>query len=231
MFDILTPKDQDFFNWGYTTSECVRQLEKLVNDGEKASLAFCYEWVALSLETQSVAYYKKDYVSTEILINQIASLILSRDTYSLSDYPDLIYKGLRAILSQTSQKLDADQISQLYRMLPLTPCAKTLDVYIMFQCHFGFTHILKRWRKNFDYYANENNWLEYNALQLDIAIEILNNNISNNYQLISKLDEEFLSYVISLEENPLAAEWFPWLSWFIFRKYSRMRSSWKSFHS
>lgn len=212
--EVLTPKNNAFFDWDYTADECIAQLRQLT-DSNDANLSFICEWVGLSLETQSVAYYKQDYEVVAGLIDAIASVVLSVDIRLLSSHPYLLHTGLRAVLSQAHQKAESDYALELYRLLPSTPCAKTLDIYIMFQCHFGLTHVLSRWRESFDYHINENGWSDYNALQLDVGMALVKARINKEPALLTKLDEQFSDYILALEDSPLAAEWFPWLSWFI----------------
>ncbi len=221
---MLTPKDSAFFQWGYTADECIKQLEQLTHRIQSSHnhhnhLSFINEWVALSLETQAVAYYQQDYKAVAKLIDAIASVILSLDSNHLQDYPLMLHTGLRVILSQVHQMVDSNHILALYRLLPSIPCAKTLDIYIMFQCHFGFTHVLKRWRENFAYHVNENEWLDYNALQLDAGIALMKNPVYVEHAVIAKLEQQLPEYVLSIEDTPLAAEWFPWLTWFISQRY------------
>ena len=215
--EVLTPKNNAFFDWGYTADECISQLRQLT-DSNDVDLFFICEWVGLSLETQSVAYYKQDYDAVAGLIDAIASVVLAVDIRHLSSHPYLLHTGLRAVLSQAHQKVDSDYALELYRLLPSTPCAKTLDIYIMFQCHFGFTHVLSRWQESFDYYVNENGWSDYNALQLDVGMALVNARIYQDHPLTTKLNEQFSNYIIAVEYTPLAAEWFPWFSWFISQK-------------
>ncbi|WP_201583326.1 hypothetical protein [Psychrobacter jeotgali] len=212
--EVLTPKDSAFFDWDYTADECIEQLEQLAYSDD-TDLSFICEWVALSLETQSVAYYKQDYEAVANLLDAIASIVLLIDIKRLSEYPFLLHTGLRALMSQTHQKVNTSYLLALYRLLPSIPDPKTLDIYVMFQCHFGFTHVLSRWRENFNHHANENGWSDYNAVQLDVGINLIKTRIHKEPALLTKLDEQFSDYILALEDSPLAAEWFPWLPWFI----------------
>tara|TARA_R110000850_G_scaffold276816_2_gene420445 strand:+ start:9466 stop:9747 length:282 start_codon:yes stop_codon:yes gene_type:complete len=80
--DILTPKDRDFYDWDYGTEECIEQLMLFINS-VKPSVSFISEWIALSLETQSVAYYKNDLNTVEKLVKVISYTFLQLDPKSL----------------------------------------------------------------------------------------------------------------------------------------------------
>lgn len=235
---VLTPKDKDgaFFEWYYTADECIEQLSLLTqskysdnNTGNNElsytleEVAIFSEWIALSLETQSVAYYRNKFEEVSKLINAIAAAALllaassTTRTY-LQDYPKLLHTGLRATLTQTQHRVDYNLLLELYRLLPNIPCAKTLDIYIMFQCHFGFSNTLSRWQSDFNYHKQENGWHDYNAVQLEVGIALNKAHIVKEPALMTKLDEQFSDYILDLENMPLAAEWFPWLSWFISQK-------------
>lgn len=238
---VLTPKDKDgaFFEWCYDADECIEQLSLLTqskysdnNAGNtdlsytSKDVAILSEWIALSLETQSVAYYRNEFEEVSKLINAIASATLSLAASStartyLQDYPKLLYTGLRATLTQTQHKIDYNRLLELYRLLPKIPCAKTLDIYIMFQCHFGFSNTLSRWQSDFNYHKQENGWHDYNAVQLEVGIALNKARIYKESALLTKLDERFSDYILALEDMPLAAEWFPWLSWFVLQKCDR----------
>lgn len=233
---VLTPKDSAFFEWCYDTDECIEQLSLLtqsedsdINAGNtdliytSKDVAIFSEWIALLLETQSIAYYQNEFEEVSKLINAISSATLSLAASStartyLRDYPQLLNTGLRAILTQTQHRVDYNRLLELYRLLPKIPCAKTLDIYIMFQCHFGFSNILSRWQSDFNYYKQENGWHDYNAVQLEVGIALTKARIVKEPPLLTKLDEPFSDYILALENMPLAAEWFPWLSWFISQK-------------
>lgn len=235
---VLTPKNKDgaFFDWYYTADECIEQLALLTqseysdnNTGNNElsytleEVAIFSEWIALSLETQSVAYYRNKFEEVSKLINAIAAAALllaassTTRTY-LQDYPKLLHTGLRATLTQTQHRVDYNLLLELYRLLPNIPCAKTLDIYIMFQCHFGFSNTLSRWQSDFNYHKQENGWHDYNAVQLEVGIALNKAHIVKEPALMTKLDEQFSDYILDLENMPLAAEWFPWLSWFISQK-------------
>jgi hypothetical protein len=235
---VLTPKNKDsaFFEWCYNADECIEQLSLLTqskySDDDTSNTDLSYtsedvsnlsEWIALSLETQSVAYYKNEFEEVRKLINAIASVALSLAASStartyLQDYPKLLNTGLRAILTQTQHKIDYSPLLELYRLLPKIPCAKTLDIYIMFQCHFGFINTLSRWQSDFNYHKQNNGWCDYNAVQLEVGIALITARIYKEPPLMTKLDEQFSDYILDLEDMPLAAEWFSWLSWFISQK-------------
>ena len=233
---VLTPKDSAFFEWCYDADECIEQLSLLTqsedsdNDAGNSDLiytskdvAIFLEWIALSLETQSVAYYQNEFEDVSKLIDAIASAALSLAASSsahtyLQDYAQLLNTGLRAILTLTQHTVDYNRLLELYRLLPKIPSAKTLDIYIMFQCHFGFSNPLIRWQSDFNYHKQENGWHDYNAVQLEVGIALTKARIVKEPALMTKLDEQFSDYILGLEEMPLAAEWFPWLSWFISQK-------------
>lgn len=233
---VLTPKDSAFFEWCYKADECIEQLSLLMqskhtdsdagNNGlsyTSTDIAILSEWIALSLETQSIAYYKNELEEVRKLIDAIASAALSLAASSttrtyLQDYPNLLNIGLRATLTQTQHTVDYNRLLELYRLLPKIPSAKTLDIYIMFQCYFGFSNILSRWQSDFNYHKQENGWRDYNAVQLEVGIALTKTRLYKEHPLLTKLDEQFSDYILDLEEMPLAAEWFPWLSWFISQK-------------
>ena len=235
---FLTPKNKDgaFFDWDYTADECIEQLSLLTqseyNDNDTGNADLIYtskevaifsEWIALSLETQSVAYYQNEFEEVNKLINAIASATLSLAASltarnCLREYPNLLNTGLRAILTQTQHRVDYNRLLELYRLLPKIPCAKTLDVYIMFQCHFGFINTLSRWQSDFNYHNQENGWHDYNAVQLEVGIALIKARTYEELSLTTKLNEQFSDYILTLEDMTLAAEWFPWLSWFVSQK-------------
>lgn len=233
---VLTPKDSAFFEWCYDADECIEQLSLLTrskcseNDACNTDLSYTSEdvsnlseWIALSLETQSIAYYQNELEEVRKLIDAIASAALSLAASSttrtyLQDYPNLLNIGLRATLTQTQHTVDYNRLLELYRLLPKIPSAKTLDIYIMFQCYFGFSNTLSRWQSDFNYHKQENGWHNYNAVQLEVGIALTTARISKEPALMTKLDEQFSDYILDLEEMLLAAEWFPWLSWFISQK-------------
>lgn len=215
--DILTPKDRDFYDWDYGTEECIEQLMLFINS-VKPSVSFISEWVALSLETQSVAYYKNDLNTVEKLVKVISYTFLQLDPKSLQEFPSLLHTGLRAVLCQSPKGVDASQLVELYRMLDPIPNAKNLDIHVMFQCYFGFSNTLSRWQSDFNYHKQENGWHDYNAVQLEVGIALNKARIYKESALLTKLDEKFSDYILALEDMPLAAEWFPWLSWFVLQK-------------
>lgn len=236
MSSTLTPRDSAFFEWCYDADECIEQLSLLTqskysgNDAGNTDLSYTSEdvailseWTALSLETQSVAYYGNEFEEVSKLINAVASATLSLASSSiartyLQDYPKLLNTGLRAILTQTQHKVDYNQLLDLYCLLPRIPCAKTLDIYIMFQCHFGFSNTLSRWQSDFNYHKQESGWHDYNAVQLEVGIALTKARTNKEPPLLTKLDDDFSDYLLALEEMPLAAEWFPWLYWFVSKK-------------
>ena len=236
MSSTLTPRGSAFFEWCYDADECIEQLSLLTqskysgNDAENTDLSYTSEdvailseWIALSLETQSVAYYRNEFEEVSKLINAVASATLSLASSStartyLQDYPKLLNTGLRATLTQTQYKVDYNRLLELYRLLPKIPCAKTLDIYIMFQCYFGFSNTLSRWQSDFNYHKQESGWHDYNAVQLEVGIALTKARIDKEPPLMTKLDDQFSDYILALEDTPLAAEWFPWLSWFVSQK-------------
>ena len=55
-------------------------------------------------------------------------------------------------------------------------------------------------------------------MQLEVGIALNKARIYKESALLTKLDERFSDYILALEDMPLAAEWFPWLSWFVLQK-------------
>lgn len=213
MFDkVLTPQDSVFFDWNYGADECIKQL-KLLTKGVTPVVPSVSEWAALSLETQAVAYYQNDFATVKRLIAAISSATLALEPNDLKHFPFLFKTGLRATLCQPSEEIDTKHLIELYRLLPRTPTAKNLDLHIMFQCHFGFTNALSSWRAHFTRYVSEHNWNEYNALQLDAGIALVSER-QTEQALIVALEQKFPSFVMATEDDPLAAEWFPWMLWF-----------------
>lgn len=218
--DVLTPSDKAFFDWNYTAAECIEQLKQL-RFSTDVDLSFLEEWIALSLETLSVAYYKQDDEIVVELIEAMSAAFLSVDPASLSKlqrYPFLLHNGLRAVLSQTQQHPEPNHLVQLYRLLPILPKVKTFDIHVMFQCYFGFANILNRWYERFDYYSKSGGWLEYNFLQLETARELVAGRMYKEHLFVEQLNEKFPKYILSIEDRPLAAEWFPWFLWFVLQR-------------
>lgn len=211
--DIITPNDSEFFDWHYSADECVEQLNSFMHSPTPV-LASVSDWVALSLETQAVAYYKNELQTVKKLIQVIASVALAFEPSSLQEFPTLLHTVLRAALCLPAQVVEVSRLVELYRMLPHRPTAKNLDIHIIFQCYFGFTNRLHDWRKNFKRYESESNWLPYNAVQLDVGIALVNEQLFFGQALITDLELQLPDYIMATETEPMAAEWFPWLLWF-----------------
>ncbi|HKM38605.1 MAG TPA: hypothetical protein VJY83_13335 [Thiopseudomonas sp.] len=214
----MTPEHSAFFDWHYEADECIEQLAVLMRYAAP-SLTCVAEWVALALETQAVAYYRNDLQAVHKLAHAIATTVLALDLQQLTAAPSLLYAGLRAILCQPQALVDSPDLVALYRMLPEFPTAKTLDVYVMFQCHFGLTHTLSGWQKHFQRYASEHQWLDYNALQLAAGTAFASDRLGAGDALSTQLDQQFADYIVTVNQEPLAADWFPWLAWF-FQQHS-----------
>lgn len=212
--DIMTPKDSAFFDWSYGADECIEQLDLLTHSAAPV-ISSVSEWVSLSLETQAVAYYQNDFDTVKRLIKAISSAVLAFEPKSLQDFPTLLHTGLRAVLCQPPQEVDATYLVELYRMLPRIPTVKNLDIHVMFQCHFGFTNALSGWRTHFKRYMSEHSWQDYNAVQLNAGIAFINERLVADQATLTELEAQFPAYVVATEDTPLAAEWFPWLLWFV----------------
>ena len=226
-YNILTPDDQSFFNWNYTATECIEQLKKLTCSDD-IDLYHLEEWVALSLETLSIEYYKNNHEAVAMLIEAIAAamvLITPTRLSELSNHSFLLHNGLRALLSQREQHPKPSILIQLYRLLPVLPEGQNFDIYIMFQCFFGYGNVLNKWHENFENYAKDNDWTDYNALQLNTGRTLLEGRLHKTNPLITQLDEDFKKYLLATSDNPLAAEWFPWFSWFVRSKISPLLSN------
>lgn len=216
---IITPEHSAFFDWHYEADECIEQLALLMRY-ENPSLKCVAEWIALALETQAVAYYRHDLQAIHKLTQAIAMTVLSLPQQQLITAPSLLYAGLRTILCQPQAHINSDVLVTLYRMLPTFPAAKTMDVYVMFQCHFGLTNTLNGWKEHFKRYASEHLWIDYNALQLAAGTAFANDSLAVGDALLMQLDQQFSDYSIAVNEEPLAADWFPWLQWF-FEQYQK----------
>ena len=208
----MTPEHSAFFDWHYEADECIEQLAVLMRYAAP-SLNCVAEWVTLALETQAVAYYRNDLQAVQKLTQAIATTVLALQPQQLIAAPSLLYAGLRAILCQPQAHIDSQTLVMLYRMLPAFPTAKTMDVYVMFQCHFGLTQTLSGWQKHFKRYASEHLWIDYNALQLVVGTAFASDRLDAGHELLIQLEQQFTDYIIAVHEQPLAADWFPGLQW------------------
>lgn len=226
-YNILTPDDQSFFNWNYTATECIEHLRQLTCSDD-VDLHYLEEWVALSLETLSIEYYKNNHEAVAMLIEAIAAAMASIEPTRLSELSNhsfLLHNGLRALLSQSGLHPKPSSLIQLYRLLPVIPKGQNFDIHIMFQCFFGYGNVLNKWQENFENYAKDNDWTDYNALQLNTGRALIGGCLHKTHPLITQLDEEFKEYLLSTSDNPLAAEWFPWFFWFVRSKISPLLSN------
>jgi hypothetical protein len=217
--EIYTPKDPDFFDWDYEPEECIEQLALiLASTGSKSTLLA--DWVAISVETMGINYYKGNNQQVQLLSAGIAKATEKYTPDELAVDDLLLCCSLRVLLCQPNTNIDINKLTELYNKLPAIPTPATLDVYIMFQCYFGATNALQDWKNNFERYEKEHQWCNYNKVQLVAGITYANDSESLDKSLLMSLEQELYNDILSLEEDPYASDWLPWLKWYIEEKMS-----------